>query len=314
VSARRHRARRAIGLGVLTPWLLLIPGLLLTHPAKSGAEGKPAKPAQRGAEPKALERGVRAGRGAVQGCVHVVRQGDSVSRVALRHGVTRQSIIAANHLANPDALRLGQRLEMPACHPDRAPRGGAGQTAVLGPEGTVLRLVGPRRVLTRLHLAEPAFSSEALEFLWPVEGPVVSGFGRRRAGWHAGVDIKADLGTPVLAAAPGTVYFAGTERAYGKVIKIQHVDGFTSIYAHNLQNLVEVGDDVEAGVVIATVGRSGRANGYHLHFEIRRDGMAYNPEHVVGPREPAATVVAGDIAAPPGSAAAALRPDDAGYE
>ncbi len=62
--------------------------------------------------------------------------------------------------------------------------------------------------------------------------------------------------------------------------------------------------------IIATVGRSGRANGYHLHFEIRRDGMAYNPEHVVGPREPAATVVAGDIAVPPGSDAAAARPDD----
>jgi murein DD-endopeptidase MepM/ murein hydrolase activator NlpD len=77
---------------------------------------------------------------------------------------------------------------------------------------------------------------------------------------------------------------------------------------------VEVGDEVEAGVVIATVGRSGRANGYHLHFEIRRDGMAYNPAHVVGPRESAATVVAGGIAAPPSSDAAAVRSDHDGDE
>lgn len=308
MSARRRRARLVIGLG------LLIPGLLLTHPAGTGAEGKPAKAPQRGAEPKAPQAVAQAERGTVQGCVHVVRGGDSVSRVAARYGVTRQSIITANHLANPDALKLGQRLEVPGCRPDRAPHGGEGHMALLGPESTVLKHVGPRRVLTRLHLAEPEFSGEALEFIWPVEGAVVSGFGQRRSGWHAGVDIKADPGTPILAAASGTVYFAGTERAYGKVIKIQHANGFTTTYAHNLENLVEVGDEIEAGTVIATVGRSGRANGYHVHFEIRRGGMAYNPLHVVEPREPAAAVVAGDMAGAPVSDAAAVRLDDDGHE
>jgi murein DD-endopeptidase MepM/ murein hydrolase activator NlpD len=142
----------------------------------------------------------------------------------------------------------------------------------------------------------PEFDSEGFEFLWPVEGPVISNFGRRRSGWHAGVDIKAEPGTPVMAAAPGVVYFSGWERAYGRVVKIEHPGGFTTVYAHNLENLVEVGDEVDASTVIATVGRSGRTTGYHLHFEIRREGMAYNPLYLLQPREPASPEI-GPVAA-----------------
>jgi murein DD-endopeptidase MepM/ murein hydrolase activator NlpD len=69
-------------------------------------------------------------------------------------------------------------------------------------------------------------------------------------------------------------------------VKIDHKDGFSTIYAHNLQNLVEPGQAVEAGSVIALVGRTGRASGPHLHFEIRRDGMAYNPLFLLLPQGP----------------------------
>jgi murein DD-endopeptidase MepM/ murein hydrolase activator NlpD len=101
----------------------------------------------------------------------------------------------------------------------------------------------------------------------------------------AGVDIRAEAGTPVVAAARGVVYASGWEGSYGWVVKIDHDDGFSTIYAHNLQNLVEVGDSVEAGAVIGLVGRSGRASGPHLHFELRRDGMAYNPLFLLLPGE-----------------------------
>ena len=106
----------------------------------------------------------------------------------------------------------------------------------------------------------PSSAQAAIDFVWPVIGPVVSSVGRRRSGWHAGIDIRAEAGTPVYAAAPGTVYFSGWAKAYGRVVMIEHSNEFMTIYAHNLQNMVDVGDTVEAGTMIASVGRSGRAH------------------------------------------------------
>jgi murein DD-endopeptidase MepM/ murein hydrolase activator NlpD len=257
-----RRARRAVGVGLLLPGLLVMPqgghaADPTTKPAPKPAVKKPEEP-----------------------CVDVVRSGDSVSRLAIRYRVPRQRIIDTNKLERPEALRVGQRLVIPGC--DRTAVAAAGGTATMastprpGPDGAVLVLVGPRRVPTRLYMSVPEFADQGLEFTWPVIGPVLSGMGPRRRVWHAGIDIRAEIGTPVYAAAPGSVYFSGIARGYGRVVKIEHANGFMSIYAHNLQNLLNVGDRVEAGAVIATVGRS-RGSNNHLHFEIRRDDLVYNP-------------------------------------
>ncbi len=259
---------------------LLLPGLLLAPPPGHAAETV-AKPAAKRADPKprAPQRTATAGPAdAAEPCVHVVRSGESVSRLAARYRVPRQRIIHANRLERPEALRVGQRLIVPGC--DRARTGTA--VAITPPvtqaDGSVLAVVGPRRIPTRLFMNVPELAADdPVDFVWPVMGPVVSAMGPRQRVWHAGIDIRADLGTPVYAAAPGSVYFSGTARGYGRVIKIEHTNGFMSIYAHNLQNLVNVGDQVEAGTVIATVGRSPGSVATHLHFEIRRDGAAYNP-------------------------------------
>ena len=76
--------------------------------------------------------------------------------------------------------------------------------------------------LIRLALAVPDFDAGTLQLVWPAEGPVISAFGHRRSGWHGGIDIKAPLGTPVQAAAPGVVVAAGSEARYGLVVKIEH--------------------------------------------------------------------------------------------
>ena len=132
-----------------------------------------------------------------------------------------------------------------------------------------------------LELGVPDFVDRAPAFGWQVEGTVTSAYGRRRSGWHAGIDIRAVAGTPVLAAAPGVVATSGEEHGYGKVIRIRHADGFTTVYAHNARNLVTVGAAVRAGVRIATVGRTGIATADHLHFEIHRHGRAYNPLYLL---------------------------------
>jgi murein DD-endopeptidase MepM/ murein hydrolase activator NlpD len=270
VSCRRRRARRMLGVG------LLVPGLLLAPPPGQAAD-PPAKPPTKRVDPKprTAERRAGAGPADAEPCVHVVRSGDSVSRLAARYHVPRQRIIDVNHLTQPDALRVGQRLGIPGC--DRGRAEVALAAPLPQPDGSVLALVGPRRIPTRFFMGVPEFADQAVEFVWPVMGAVMSGMGPRRRVWHAGIDIRAEIGTPVYAAAPGSVYFSGSARGYGQVVKIEHTNGFMSIYAHNLQNLVNAGDRVEAGTVIATVGRSGRAAANHLHFEIRRDGLVYNP-------------------------------------
>ena len=277
MSLGRQRARRAIGVS------LLVPGLVLVLPPGAPAAEAPAKAPskipekQPGAKAKTPPRRAEAAPDASgEPCVHVVRNGESVSRIAVLHRVPRQRIIDANRLTRPEALRVGQRLSVPGC--DRSRAGGRDTAGVVvKPDGSLVALVGPRRVPTRMYLDVPELGPSAIDFIWPVIGPVVSSVGRRRSGWHAGIDIRAEAGTPVYAAAPGTVYFSGWAKAYGRVVMIEHSNNFMTIYAHNLQNLVNVGDIVEAGTVIASVGRSGRATAHHLHFEIRHDGMVYNP-------------------------------------
>lgn len=142
----------------------------------------------------------------------------------------------------------------------------------------VVRVSSPPPTLV---MTLPDFSELVPLFVWPVDGQLSSTFGRRRMGWHQGIDIVADLGTPVMAAASGTVVLSRYEPRYGRVVKIEHPNGFTTTYAHNDENLVEVGDRVVAGQPIAFVGRTGRASSHHVHFEIRRAGLAYNPLYML---------------------------------
>src|SRR5262245_65978295 len=113
---------------------------------------------------------------------------------------------------------------------------------------------------------------------WPVQGKVTSRFGPRGfSHLHRGLDIKAPKGTPIHAAAAGTVAFSGRQSSYGRVIKIDHPNGLRTIYAHNSRNFVKVGERVNAGELIGAVGQTGRATTNHLHFEVRRHDVARDP-------------------------------------
>ncbi|GAB4276714.1 MAG: hypothetical protein Kow0029_18940 [Candidatus Rifleibacteriota bacterium] len=117
----------------------------------------------------------------------------------------------------------------------------------------------------------------------PVIGRVSSGFGRRRHPtknvwhFHAGIDIVARKGTPIMAAMAGKVVFSGWKRGYGLVVIIDHGDGFETVYAHCSRSLVKTGQVVNTGQRIAKVGNTGVATGAHLHFEVRRNGNVRNP-------------------------------------
>jgi murein DD-endopeptidase MepM/ murein hydrolase activator NlpD len=214
--------------------------------------------------------------------VHQVAQGDTLGALARRYGVSVAAIVAANNLPSERVkLRLGQRLVIPPAKPEstaRAPRTLARANPARNAGGP--RAVGPRAPMDFI-LDVPDFADTLASFLWPADGAVSSPFGRRRSGWHRGIDIRADRGDPVTAAAEGVVVVSGVEPRYGRVVKIEHEYNFVTVYAHNDQNVVEVGDWVVPGQRIANVGRTGRATNYHVHFEIRRDGRVYNPLYML---------------------------------
>ncbi|MEN1759727.1 M23 family metallopeptidase [Anoxynatronum sibiricum] len=119
---------------------------------------------------------------------------------------------------------------------------------------------------------------------WPASGRISSRFGyrvsptnRRRTEFHQGLDIANSSGTSIAAAGSGIVTYSGYNGGYGRMIIISHGYGYTSVYAHNSQNLVEVGDRVEKGDLIGRMGRTGRATGSHLHFEVRVHGDPVDP-------------------------------------
>ncbi len=232
-------------------WALALGLFTLVAPVSSSAQEKPAR--------ATIDRNT----------VHVVRPGETLSAIAKRYGVAATALATANGLTRPDRLRVGQKLVLPGKKNPPDPR------LASKPPSPPVHFV----------LEQPSFNGLAPRFIWPVEGLVSSEFGRRRSGWHAGVDIRAEVGTPIFAAAAGTVYYVGWESRYGLVVKIQHPNEFVTVYAHNLQTFVETGDEVYQGQVIATVGRTGQASAYHLHFEIRNNGKVYNPLYLVPERE-----------------------------
>ncbi len=112
--------------------------------------------------------------------------------------------------------------------------------------------------------------------IWPVNGPVVSGFGMRWGRLHAGIDIAVPYGTPIHASASGTVIFAGWMGGYGNFVIIDHGGGISTGYAHQ-SSIAVGGGSVTQGQVIGYVGCTGHCFGPHLHFEVRINGSPVDP-------------------------------------
>ena len=141
----------------------------------------------------------------------------------------------------------------------------------------------------KLGLLESMFTLEsARKKLIPTKLPVEGGWYSSNYGWridpftgqrafHEGIDFMAEDGTPIYAAAAGVVVYSEFHPQYGNMVEIDHGNDLISRYAHASKRLVKVGDVVLRGSRIADVGRTGRATGSHLHFEVRQRGAARNP-------------------------------------
>jgi lipoprotein NlpD len=198
-------------------------------------------------------------RRSVRSASHTVAPGETIYHIAHQYGVSTDSLMAANGVADPRDLRVGQELVIP--------------------HGSIDDASEPPANATAFSLPDPWSVARAdRQFAWPVTaGVVCSPFGMRNGAMHQGVDISAPAGTPIYAADDGTVIFVGQLHGYGNVVIVQHSDGYVTVYAHNRRNLVDEGASVARGMQIAEIGSSGRATGSILHFEVRYNNQAENP-------------------------------------
>ncbi len=186
---------------------------------------------------------------------HLVLRGDTPFTVAYLYGVQWKDIAIANNLALNATLRPGQNLLIPTIIPQPADSPATGQPA------------SPQVAAAR--------------FTWPVAGNVRRGFTSRArtSDYHDGIDIAAAKGTAVRATAAGKVAFAGDEpRQFGKLVVLDHGNGWQSAYAFLDRITVKEGEEVRQGERIGLSGQTGRARGPELHFELRRDNRPVDPE------------------------------------
>ena len=123
-----------------------------------------------------------------------------------------------------------------------------------------------------------------INLIRPISGTITSRFGAvssRRVSKHTGLDIAASTGTPIKAAAGGTVTFSGYKGSFGYMIVVNHGNGVETWYAHCSKLYYSAGQQVNQGDVIAAVGNTGNSTGPHLHLEVRVNGVAYNPQNYV---------------------------------
>ena len=213
-----------------------------------------------------------------QGVIHVVEVGQTLFRISLAYQVKVERLMEANRLRASSDLRAGQRLFIPGAKgvkpvESSRPLTPAEREALERSLSGETRTTAPSPAPPR-----PRVRTDA-DFVWPSLGPINSPFGPRRGRFHAGIDIGSPHYQEVVAAADGEVIYANeTKGALGKAIVLQHGHGFRTVYAHLSIIIAGEGDTVRQGQAIGGVGDTGRATGPHLHFEIRRNGAALNPE------------------------------------
>ncbi len=185
--------------------------------------------------------------------LYTVKDGDNLAKIARDYKTSISQIVSYNSLSNGN-LKVGQQVKVPVTK----------------------RFYRVMQVTSRKTPAK-------LRFHMPVAGNVTDGYGwRNHPVWrkrlfHAGVDLAAPAGTPITAALPGQVVYAGWRSGYGKLVIIRHANGLSTRYGHCSSFTVRRGQMVKAGQMIARVGATGVATGPHLHFEIRRNGKTLNP-------------------------------------
>jgi len=226
-----------------------------------------------------------------------VQQGDTLSRIAVRYGITPQALERANPGTKPHALRVGSVLQLPTRAGQVwtvragdtlsriAQRHGVTVMALLEANRT-LNTRSPIKVGQRLSLPSrvtlrdsksPVMRAASVRITagLPIQGRITTPFKAD----HLGLDLAAPFGSPIRAALAGRVvesYFDG-RTGWGWTVMLDHGNGMKTRYSHNSSNLVRTGTRVNRGDIIARVGSTGKSTGPHLDFRVYQGGQAINP-------------------------------------
>jgi murein DD-endopeptidase MepM/ murein hydrolase activator NlpD len=298
--------------------------------AKAKINSKPQAQPKTATQPKKVTKPGTAGNSKdirQEGIYHVVRKGENLFRISRAYQVSIDSLIEANHLSRPSALKIGQRLFVPGARLARKvepfrpltgkKRGELVQVLMTenedeaegstpGPDSSeklpAEKTPAEGRVAERaeeLPSSSPSLPGSTATgnpspvqgeladtdgFIWPLVNRITSPFGLRGKRMHNGIDIAAPSYHEVVAAADGEVIFVQHSRkGLGNAVVLQHDHGFQTVYGHGVVILVKAGETVRRGQPIMGVGNTGRSTGNHLHFEIRKDGVAVDPLALLPP-------------------------------
>lgn len=184
-----------------------------------------------------------------RGIYHKVTKGETLWQISNRYDIEMDKVIAANKISDVERIVAGQILFIPS-----------------------------EKVPTKTELTvKDNYMKEV--FAWPVKGKVLLNFGDQKGTTsNKGIDIQAKEGSIVLASRSGKVIFADEKvKGYGKTIILDHGDDLQTVYAHNSEISVKIGDEIKQLAPIAKVGSTGRAQTPYLHFEIRKRHRPQNP-------------------------------------
>ncbi len=222
----------------------------------------------------------------LKGQWYEVKQGDTLSSIAKQHSTDVDTLAELNDINGSEILNKREKIFVPM-QEGTVPGAQTKTTNILAEQTAESNTYNNSSSLSSAQESNPATHKTAqtscviakkLCLEWPLTGKVSAAFGSYKGKPHDGIDISADQGTLIRAAADGTVLYSGNGvKGYGNLIIIKHEGSLITVYAHNNKNLVIEGGKVTKGSIIAEVGQTGNATSPHLHFEVRLAETPQNP-------------------------------------
>ncbi len=199
------------------------------------------------------------------GIYYKIKKGDTLIKIANQYKSNISDILKANSMSETH-LVMGEKIFIP------------------DPDLSYLKKKQTNKQYLASKKNTKSGSIDKMSLGWPIRWKgVTSPFGTRyhpvlkRYILHKGVDLKAEVGVPIYAPESGKITYSGWMSGYGKLIKLEHKNGYSTRYAHLNNIYVESGQYVEKGTLIGKTGKTGRVTGPHLHYEIRRYEQPLNP-------------------------------------
>ena len=214
--------------------------------------------------------------GMLKGVFHKIKPGETLHQLSVSYGISLEDILEINDLDPNDIVFVGDEIFIPTASKI------INRIVVKKRKKKIVKIKekirkkikrGKKRVKRKILLPKIYVNS----LFWPVDGVVVSKFGKYGSFHNDGIDIAIIRDTPIKAVLSGEVIYSGYQKGYGNIVIIQHKDKIITIYAHNEKNLVKSGEKVKKNQKIALVGNSGNTERTKLHFEIRKGVKSVNP-------------------------------------